>query len=170
MRIEPHSHKMMSKFLFFILYSSFIITLTGCEINSSDNGDLDNWWYLRQVDNTTDGTNTDYVSKKVFWSYIGKIMQTQGASAGTYLYRFEHKNNTLRVYSPRHHSKGKGDPLLTADELSKLTIHGLHLKDKGNIIDGEAVYEETFTIEEINSDRMTLLNEDKTLRLHFIAW
>jgi hypothetical protein len=74
------------------------------------------------------------------------------------------------VHTPRHHSRGKGDPLLTEDELSKLEVHGLHLKDKGNVNDGEIIYEETFTVEELNSDRMVLLNEDKTLRLHFIAY
>ena len=169
-RIWQHSNKMMSKFLFFILYSLFFITLTGCSTHSSDNGNLDNWWYLRQVDDLTENTTTDYVSKKVFWGYIGALMQTQGAGAGTYLYRFDHSGNTLRVHTPRHHSRGKGDPLLTEDELSKLEVQGLHLRDKGNVNDGEIIYEETFTVEELNSDRMVLLNEDKTLRLHFIAW
>lgn len=169
-RTELHSNKIMKNFFFLILCSSFLITLTGCETHSSNNGDLDNWWYLRQVDDLTDGTTTDYVSKKVFWSYIGALMQTQGASAGTYLYRFDHSGNTLRVHTPRHHSRGKGDPLLTEDELSKLEVQGLHLRDKGNVNDGEVVYEETFTVEELNSDRMVLLNEDKTLRLHFIAY
>ena len=174
-RIWQHSNKIMSKFLFFILYSLFFITLTGCSTHSSDNGDLDNWWYLRQVENINVNDNAnpnveDYVSKKVFWSFIGSLMQTQGAGAGTYLYRFDHSGNTLRVHTPRHHSRGKGDPLLTEDELSKLEVQGLHLKDKGNVNDGEIIYEETFTVEELNSDRMVLLNEDKNLRLHFIAY
>ena len=163
---------MMSKFLFFILYSLFFITLTGCDIHSSDNGDLDNRWYLRQVDDLTGPTitTTDYVSKEVFWDYSGALMQTLGAGAGTYLYRFDHSGNTLRVHTPRHHSRDKGDLLLTEDELSKLEVQGLHLRDKGNVNDGEIIYEETFTVEELNSDRMVLLNEDKTLRLHFIAY
>ena len=175
----------------------FFILLASCEINSSDNGDLDNWWYLRQVDNLADGTSADYVEKKVFWGYIGNLMQTQGAGAGTYLYRFTNSGNTLRIYEPRHNARGSGDPLLTAEELglepvtvtdkqgdvtvktdadgnpvyeNKLAPHGLHLRDKGNVSNGTPVYEETFTVEELNSDRMVLVNEAKTLRLHFIAY
>ena len=169
-RTELHNNKRVKKYLFFILQSLFFITLTSCEINSSDNGDLDNWWYLRQVENLTDGTTTDYVEKKVFWSYIGNIMQTEGGGAGRVFFRFEQKAGTLRIYEPRDNARESGDQLLTEDELSKLEVHGLHLRDKGNVNDGEIIYEETFTIEELNSDRMTLLNEDKTLRLHFEAW
>lgn len=156
--------------LLLVLLSSLFVALTSCEIHSSNNGDLDNWWYLRQVENITDGTTTDYVDKKVFWSYIGALMQTQGGGSGTYLYRFEHKGNTLRVYLPRENNRGKGDPLVTEANLKKLEVQGLHLKDKGNVSDGDVVYEETFTVEQLNSDRMVLVNEDKTLRLHFLAW
>ncbi len=174
-RTALHSNKIMKKLLFFILSSSLFITLTGCETHSSNNGDLDNWWYLRQVENINVNDNAnpnveDYVSKKVFWSFIGSLMQTQGGGAGTILLRFDHSGNTLRVHTPRYNKRGQGDPLLTESELSKLEVQGLHLKDKGNVNDGEIIYEETFTVEELNSDRMVLLNEDKTLRLHFIAY
>ena len=171
-RTELHNNKRVKKYLFFILQSLFFITLTGCEINSSDNGDLDNWWYLRQVENLTDGTTTDYVEKKVFWSYIGKIMQTEGGGAGRVFFRFEQKAGTLRIYEPRYNARGSGDPLLDpsieADKKKieeSLPIQGINLKQRS---DGSL--EEIFTIEELNSDRMTLLNEDKTLRLHFEAW
>lgn len=176
-RTELHNNKRVKKYLFFILQSLFFITLTSCEINSSDNGDLDNWWYLRQVDNLTDGTTTDYVEKKVFWSYIGKIMQTEGGGAGKFLFRFEQKAGTLRIYEPRDNARGSSDPQLTETELTKLNAQGIHMKaatdSDGNILtdsDGNTIYEETFTVEQLNSDRMTLLNEDKTLRLHFEAW
>lgn len=164
--------------------------MVGCEINSSDNGDLDNWWYLREVEQVNDnGTRSDepqansgndsenYIEKKVFWSYIGNLMHTEGASAGRYFYRFEQKGGTLRIYEPRHNNKSKGDPLLTETELTKLNAHGIHMKaatdSDGNILtdsDGNTIYEETFTVEQLNSESMVLLNEDKTLRLHFIAW
>ena len=181
------------KKLSYILIALLAMTMASCEINSSDNGDLDNWWYLRQVENINENDNVnveDYVAKKVFWGYIGKLMQTQGDGAGTYLYRFEHKGNTLRVYSPhKNNSKSsetseegtetrvKIDPLVEAKDLYKLEAHGLHMKEKkdadGNPVydsDGNIIYEETFTVEQLNSESMVLLNEDKTQRLYFLAW
>ena len=181
------------KKLSYILIALLAMTMASCEINSSDNGDLDNWWYLRQVENINENDNVnveDYVAKKVFWGFIGKLMQTQGDGAGTYLYRFEQSGDKLRVYEPhKNNSRSsetseegektniKIDPLVEAKDLYKLETHGLHMKEKkdaeGNPVydsDGNIIYEETFTVEQLTSERMVLLNEDKTLRLHFLAW
>lgn len=160
------------KQLTYILFAFLVLAMTGCEMHSSDNGDLDNWWYLRQVDDISKGSSEDYIEKKVFWSYIGKIMQTEGGDAGKFFFRFEQKGGTLRIYEPRYNSRGNGDPLLDpsieADKKKidrSLPIQGINLKQRS---DGSL--EETFTIEQLNSDKMVLLNEDKTLRLHFEAW
>ncbi|MBO7051992.1 MAG: lipocalin-like domain-containing protein [Prevotella sp.] len=189
----------MIKYTNILLAITGIIALVSCEIHSSDNGNLDNWWYLRQVENINGNDNLnpnlnpnveDYVDKKVFWGFIGKLMQTQGGGAGTYLYRFEQSGGKLRVYEPhKNNSKSsetseegektsvKIDPLVEAKDLYKLEVHGLHMKEKkdadGNPVydsDGNVIYEETFTIEQLTSERMVLLNEDKTQRLYFLAW
>lgn len=139
--------------------------LSSCETHSSDNGDLDNWWYLRQVDDLTAGTSESVATKKIFWSYIGNLMQTEGGGKNKHLYRFEHKGGTLRVYEPRAHSRNKGDTLLWEKDLPTLEPQMLYMKDEGN-----NTFEETFTVEQLTSSQMILLNEDKSMRLHFTAW
>lgn len=183
MKVERIMHKTIIIPLAFML----TLVLASCEINSSDNGDLDNWWWLRQVENIETGDKEDYVEKKVFWSYIGHLMQTDGGGSYTYqdedgktkkatcarlLFRFEHKGNTLRVYEPHYHNKSKGDPLLDpsieADSRvieKSLPIQGINLKQAD-----DGTLEETFTVEHLDGDRMTLVNQDNTLRLYFIAY
>ena len=146
--------------------------LTSCEMHSSDNGDLDNWWYLRQIDDLTADTQEDVVAKKVFWGYIGNMMHTEGGGAGRFFFRFEHSGNTLRIYDARYDAKKSGDPLLdptVSDDKDKidndLPKQGIHLRQNS---DGKL--EETFTVEHIDGETMTLVNEDNTYRLHFEAW
>lgn len=146
--------------------------VTSCELHSSDNGALDNWWYLRRVDNVAEGTSTDYVEQRVFWGFIGNIMQTEKFTPRSmYIYRFHHEGNTLRVCEPRINSSKAKDTLLWAKDLVKLEPHGLHMKEVTDSKDpSKTFFQEVFTIEKLDDNDMVLLNEDHTQRLHFIAY
>lgn len=143
-----------------------IACLTSCELHTSNNGDLDNWWYLRQVDSLDVDKQVDYKDKRVFWGFIDHLMQTERIGGTMYIYRYDKTDATLRVYQPHINKNTLGDTLLWEKDLVNLKPHGLNMKPTS---DGKT-FEETFIIEQLNSEKMVLLNESHTLRLHFQAW
>ena len=152
----------MKKFIRSIFFFSIVIpSLASCDLHSSDNGVLDNFWYLRQVDTlSTCGVN-DYVSQKVFWSFIDKMMQVEGPGPA-YLFRFEHSGDSLIVHTPYTNPHSNANIVVPDSSLSVLNKYGLHLQPTGT------TPRESFYIEELNHNRMTLSSSE--YRLHFIRY
>ncbi len=129
--------------------------LNSCSTWSSNNGDLDGFWYMRQVDTLSTGSQTDVHEKRIFWSYIGTLMQTEGSGSQQIIYRFEHNNTQLRVYDP-YKNIWVNDQKVTEEEMGLLRTVGINALD------------ETFSVEKLTSDEMVL--RSNTLRLHFIKY
>lgn len=55
----------MKHFLFFIIGIGLL--LTSCDIETSDNGDLDGYWHLVRVDTLATGVSSDLSETRVFW-------------------------------------------------------------------------------------------------------
>lgn len=136
--------------IFFLLFA-----LAGCEINSSDNGDLDGYWYLRQVDSLSNGKSVPYTSNKVFWGIYGNMTVTEDITGTKSLFRFSHKGNELRLYDAMVHDRLVGDTLLWEKDIKE---HNLFFQGVNSL-------DETFVIESLSGERMVL--KSSILRLHF---
>ena len=87
---------MKKTFLFLATCLAMTMAATSCGdfIETSDNGDLDGYWQLSQVDTLANGVQVDMTSSKVFWGVQGKfltMLDTHQAPSYGYMFRFEHR-------------------------------------------------------------------------------
>lgn len=54
--------------------TSMASMLTSCELESSDNGDLDGFWHLESIDTLSTGGTCDYSQQRVFWGVQHKLI------------------------------------------------------------------------------------------------
>lgn len=142
-----------------LLLTVATILATSCELETSDNGDLDGFWHLTRIDSISTGTSTDLSSHYRYWGVNFNLMRLQDLpedEAGVFFLRFEKTRNSLRVYEPRTGTSGASagetlDTLLTSP--LPLLPYGINQLDQ------------TFTIEKLNSSHMIL--STSTYRLRF---
>lgn len=95
---------------------SFLFTVflfSSCDLETSDNGDLDGFWHLERVDTLSTGGTTDLSQAKLFWSFEVKMMGLQGGSERFYL-RFNQTSDSLTVLSP-YYNRGHEENDSTGD-------------------------------------------------------
>ena len=141
------------------LYSvGLVLLLAGCDLETSDNGDLDGYWHLTRVDTLTTGGTLDTSEQLLFWAVQVRLLnvvdQSDDADHMGYLLRFEHKEGTLRVYQPYKNSRKDGD--IKVDDASVLSPFGINRLD------------ETFRVEQLDGDGMQLTGD--ALRLTFVRF
>lgn len=140
----------------FVLYIFVMgMLLTSCELETSDNGELDGYWHLVKVDTLATGGSNDLSETRVFWGVQMNLLQAVDHDHDTghygYLFNFDYKGQTLRLYNAHKHERADGDPLVeNVEVLAPLGINAL---------------DDLFGIEKLNSDRMVL--RDDFLRLWF---
>ncbi|MCM1078220.1 MAG: lipocalin-like domain-containing protein [Bacteroidales bacterium] len=133
----------------------FTALLAACSLHSSDNGMLDGYWSLRQVDTLSTGASADYSEERVFWSFQAGLMQTSDMRTGMiFIYRFGNAGDTVAVTEPYLSDRTQGDVKVTEEVMfSDINRHGINsLRD-------------SFFVERLTGSRMVL--RDKMLRLHF---
>lgn len=145
---------MMKHFpLYFII--GVALLLSGCNLETSDNGDLDGYWHLVRVDSLATGQYADLSETRVFWGFQVRLLQAIDHDHDTshygYLFRFEHKGQTLRLYDGHKHDRANGDILV--EDVGEITSLGINSLD------------DHFHVEQLSSDRMVL--RDDVLRLWF---
>ena len=137
----------------FLLYIIIGIGLTSCDVDYSDNGDLDGFWLLSAVDTLQTGKTNDLCEQGLTWAFEGKILEMRDVRKvhQDIILSFSHTGQTLKVYSPYLVDRENGD--LPIEDIELLKPYGIN------------VQEETFKIKELNGGRMTL--ESDQLRLCF---
>lgn len=141
----------------FLLYIIGIgLFLTSCDIETSDNGDLDGHWHLIRVDTLATGGSCNLSESRVSWGVQMRLIQAVDHDHDTghygYLFNFEHKGQTLRLYNAHKHERAQGDLLVEdAKVLAPLGVNSL---------------DDLFTVESLSSDDMVL--KDNMLRLWFV--
>ena len=130
------------KRVFNILFVVGIVlaAIPSCTIETSDNGKLDGFWHLVEIDTLQTGGQKDLSNEKLFWGVEAKLLHLQGADSAYYL-RFNHTNDSLILYSPYadhgHMDKGGGDVVLTdPQELHVYGIQNLEEHFKVEALDG----------------------------------
>lgn len=139
------------------------LMLASCNVETSDNGPLDGFWHLEQVDTLATGGTTDYSSGYVFWGVqkdLIYIKDSSNSSVGAYYLRFNQTQDSLhitKIYLDHghednpNHEQGGDIPVETIDR--NLRFFGLN------------ALPEHFKKEAINGNRMIL--STKKLRLKF---
>ncbi len=123
---------------------------SSCEVEMSDNGDLDGYWQLARVD-TIGGGSCEMVTSRVFWSVQMNLLEVSKVGSSKYFFRFKVTDDYLKVYDPYLSARNKGDVQVTDVQVLKpYGIQGL---------------EEDFKIERLDGKKMTICSE--MLRLDF---
>ena len=139
----------MQKFISVIAVALFCTLFTACDLETSDNGDLDGFWHLVEVDTLTTGGVNDLHKSTIFWSFQMDLLQFTGP--GKYFARFSHDNGQLIVNEPHTYNTREGNqPINDIKVLAPWGLNALEIQ---------------FHIEHLSGSKMTL--NDGTLRLQF---
>jgi hypothetical protein len=139
-----------------VTYLFSLLLLTSCELHTSDNGLLDGWWQLTQIDTLATNGSAPMKESKLFWAVQGRMLEMQDLNVLTpnVIFRFSLHSDTLRIWDPICDNRDIADSLVT--DVATLRPYGvLHLAD-------------TFRVEALTSDKMLLRN--RAYRLHFRAY
>lgn len=134
--------------------------MCSCEMETTDNGDLDGFWHLESVDTLSTGGTCSYKERKVFWGVQHKLISirnfaSDAASTGYYV-RFNQTGDSLILSSPyaNHWHQDYGDdggdvPVTEINaELRELGMNNL---------------EEHFKKEKLSGSKMVLSNKEYRL-------
>jgi len=137
----------------FLLSAILLGVVTGCELERSDNGQLDGFWQLKTIDTLATAGTCDMRYSNLTWAFQGKILELRNATniLRDYLMRFNHDGDSLIVNSPYIIARNSGD--VRVDNPLMLAPFGINR------------LEEHFHILHLSSSAMTL--ESDRLRLHF---
>lgn len=140
----------MKKLIYIILSA---LLLTACDLETSDNGAFDGNWQLRQIDTLATGGICDMSHSYIYWGVENHLLWVRDIDNNNLkiLFRFERKDNELKIHSPHY--------VVTKDELIPLENDSL-LTPLG--ITGT---EDTYLIEKLSSSTLVLQNQSYTL--HF---
>lgn len=136
---------------FIMLSVLSLFFLVGCTLETTDNGDLDGYWHLEQIDSLTSQRSVDYGQARIFWSIQFKLLQLSDLENNTIIYNLVYDNRQLTLADPCMFDRTDGDTLVTDVEV--LRRYGVN------------ALQENMKVVSLQSDRMIL--ESPVLRLHF---
>ena len=128
-----------------------LMFLYGCELETTDNGDLDGYWHLEQVDSLAGQRSVDYGQSNIFWSIQFELLQLSNLEDNTIIYKLVYDNRQLTLANPCMFDRADGDTLVTNVEV--LRQYGVN------------ALQENFKVVTLESRTMVL--ESPVLRLHF---
>ena len=128
-----------------------LMFLCGCELETTDNGDLDGYWHLEQVDSLAGQRSIDYGQSNIFWSIQFELLQLSNLEDNTIIYKLVYDNRQLTLANPCMFDRADGDTLVTNMEV--LRQYGVN------------ALQENFKVVTLESRTMVL--ESPVLRLHF---
>lgn len=123
--------------------------LGACEVHMSENGDLDGFWQMTQIDTLATGTQTDVREKGIYYAVYVHMLQLSGVSEGV-KFRFEHTADSLILSSP---TIGGGHNDIAMTDMAVLRLYGINRLP------------ESFHVDKLTGDRMILTSSE--LRLYF---
>ena len=127
--------------------------LTSCELETSDNENLDGFWHMERVDTLQTGGVKDTSKDVIFWSFQFNLMQLSDRNSAKYMARFSHTDGELVLSNFCLYDRTDGDVFLAEKDIAKIAHFGVN------------ALTETFHVEHLSSSSMTLSNG--TLRLYF---
>ena len=143
----------MRRLLIYII--GVTLAVTACDIERSDNGDLDGLWQLAAVDTLDGGGTTDMRDSQIVWGVQGSLLETRVASSQdgdeVIVFRFSRVGDELILTAPYISLREQGDiPVEDASLLNRFGITRL---------------EQHFKVLQLSGSHMQLQSD--ALRLHF---
>ena len=138
--------------LVYIMLAMLALT-TSCELEMSDNGDLDGYWLMYSADTLATGGTADTRGMGIFWAVQMRLLEmvdTKGEARKVF-FRFDHAGDSLFLSDPYIDNRDSNDIKITDPAL--LHHYGL------------SSLEPHLKIERLSSDRMTLVSD--RLRMYF---
>ncbi len=144
----------MKKYLYAAIIICAMLLYPACsDFHTSDNGELDGFWQLTDVDSLDNGHSADVRELKVFWAVQANLLEVRdlrGRHVNVF-FRFDHRGNQLTLFDPVADDRDISDSIVT--DVSTIWFYGLsHLR-------------ETLQVPQLNNGRMTL--ESERLRMYF---
>ena len=125
-----------------------MLLMVGCDVESSDNGNLDGFWQMTsKTDKYAKCGAVDMRDSGLTWSFQGKLLELRDVNdrQKDIVLSFEHDGNTLRVYNP-YIVERDSDDIKVSDPMLLLPYGIFSLDEKCNVV-------------ELKSDKMVLENE-----------
>lgn len=138
----------MRKLIYAVMICAGIVS---CTLETSDNGKLDGFWQLRQLDSLPGNVATDMHDADIYWSVQRHLLEVKRIDYYGIFFRFNQSEDSLVIYDPYMDMRDSSDIKLTDPSyLSPIGLEGLA---------------DTFAIKVLTSDKMIL--ESKSRRLYF---
>lgn len=129
-----------------------MMAVSSCELEHSQNGKLDGFWHLEQIDSVATGHIRNCREDGLFWAIQGRILSVRKPYAfDECVMQFSHHNDSLYIFNPLISDREKGDIPLT--EPSKLQPYGINQID------------DRFAVESLTNSSLRLRSQ--MLVLHF---
>lgn len=139
---------------FLAIATCLLTTLTACEIETHDNGKLDGFWHLEQIDTIATGGVSDVGQQRLFWSVQSKLVELSDHSVlpnPKYIFSFRHSDGALSLFDARISDRREGDVPLT--DINIVRPFGVNM------------LEENFEVEALDGGKMILKSQTLRLRL-----
>lgn len=131
--------------------------LSSCELESSQNDELDGFWLITQVDSLETQHTLSCRDSLKFWSFQADMLRMQQLLDETrmsvYLFRFKHTGKELEVSDPHKYNRMEGNEPIGIERINEIRTFGIYTLD------------EKFEIETLNNKKMIL--KSNNLRLWF---
>lgn len=136
-----------------------MLSFSSCEIERSDNGNLDGFWHLESVDSLENGQRADYSHRRAFWGIESKLVYAYDADLLiNYYCRFTQTQDSImitKVYLDHGHQDNglDGGDLPVTSVNDSLRYYGIN------------ALPESYLKEKLDGSKMIL--RSKQLRLSF---
>lgn len=110
----------MKKTIYTIIAGMTLI-LAACDIETSNNGDLDGLWQLTAVDTLATGGHTDMRISNITWAVQGRLLEFKRGGDG-FICLFTHEGGHLLTGDIRVIDRDNEDPLVS-------DVHAVYVKD-----------------------------------------
>ena len=104
----PGSVKLLLPLYLFILIPFF----TSCTLEMSDNGKLDGFWQLKQLDTISTGGQTDMRDSLFFWAVQKDLLEIKDPERDitkNIVFRFNHTGDSLILTEPYYSNRDSSD-------------------------------------------------------------
>ncbi len=148
----------MKKLLYLVLAAC--IGFAACDFETSDNGDLDGYWQLTQVDSMQTGGSVDMRPSSIFWSVQVNLLEIRNNKdvLRSVLFRFDKNGDRLRIWNPITNDRQISDSIVA----DSATLTPYYIMCTHN---ADSILETTLQIRKLDSEQMILQNEN--YQLHF---
>ena len=90
----------LTKLFVITVVVALLMSLASCELEASNNGELDGFWHLEQIDSLENGKTVDCSNQLIFWGAQLRLIEAKDLGVNTYnrLYlRFEQTSDKLII-------------------------------------------------------------------------